>query len=729
MGPSIFTLSSYFLNIHSLPYFLAGILIIGEGIFVFLQNRKSLLHTSFMLMVVVAGIWLTGVGAFYCAKFEEVALFWIRHYCFFGVIFITPAVYLFSVCWEGTLLKKLKIVIFNFGCALLLYLCSIFSPLFIKGVWKYPWGFYTKSGIINAYFPIWFYMIMALSIINFINVYRKETLPLKRKQATLIIIAFSIAFVGSFDFLPNYGIAIYPIGYAPVFIFITMLGYCVIRYKLMEIETVIHKTIAWFFTSVALIVPLAVFLYITKAWYSKLSPLGTWIYLGGVLLCFLLFVKTFHPKIDHFFQRGRFELENVLNKFSDELVHLRGLEELINKITDTIIDILYASKVTILLYNDRIKKLVTVGSIRDSLKVSLQLDPENPFLKWLSENDRILNREFIEIDPRYEAIRPQAKEYFQRLHTTICIPLILNEKLIGLVNLGRKMNLKPFSSFDFQFLTHLKNQSTIAVSNSLVYDRVEELVKIRTEELVQAQQQLIQAEKLATVGTLAGGVAHEINNPLAAILTNAQMMLMTAENEDDKESLQLMEEAAKRCRSIIQKLMTYSRKPLGGREISNVDLEKALHNVISFLGYQLTQDNVRLNTKLENGPFIVKGSQNELEQVFTNLILNARDAIKRIKKAGEIEISISNINSKITINVKDNGIGISEEHISKIFDPFFTTKDVGKGTGLGLSICQSIVEEHKGSIEVKSQQGQGATFKIQLPAILSHANSKVEQSQ
>jgi C4-dicarboxylate-specific signal transduction histidine kinase len=327
----------------------------------------------------------------------------------------------------------------------------------------------------------------------------------------------------------------------------------------------------------------------------------------------------------------------------------------------------------------------------------------------------IVYKDIIDIDPQYEPIRNYASHYFNETDSILAVPLVIDKKLLGVINLSKKSSLKHYSDYDLHFLQRLKNEATIALSNALLYGRVEEEVHIRTNELIHTQKQLIQAEKLATVGTLAGGVAHEINNPLAAILTNAQMLSMDATREDEKESLKLIEDAAKRCRSIVQKLMVYSRKPQGSREVGDVDLEKVLNNSVSLLNYQLSQDNIKLNTIFKNKPFIIKGSQNELEQVLTNLILNAKDAIKHRKKSGNIDISMSREDGKIIIRVKDDGTGIPKEHINKIFDPFYTTKDVGKGTGLGLSICQSIIEEHKGSIAAESEEGKGSTFTVVLP--------------
>jgi C4-dicarboxylate-specific signal transduction histidine kinase len=300
----------------------------------------------------------------------------------------------------------------------------------------------------------------------------------------------------------------------------------------------------------------------------------------------------------------------------------------------------------------------------------------------------------------------------------VAIPLVLNEQLLGVINLGKKSNLKRYNAVDFQFLTTLKNQSAIALSNSLIYQNIEEQVKERTQELVEVQKQLIQAEKLATVGTLSGGVAHEINNPLSAILMNVQMLLAVSDDDGvkvDKESLELIEEATQRCRTIVQKLMVYAKKPLETDEISVTDLCVVLKKTLAFIGYQLEQDNIKIIMNIKEEPLTVMGNPNELEQVFTNIILNARDAVKEAKRDGKIYISLFKDRNDVKVEIKDEGIGIPQECISKIFDPFFTTKEIGKGLGLGLSICQSIVEKYKGRISVQSEFRNGTIFTIVFP--------------
>ena len=207
--------------------------------------------------------------------------------------------------------------------------------------------------------------------------------------------------------------------------------------------------------------------------------------------------------------------------------------------------------------------------------------------------------------------------------------------------------------------------------------------------------------------------------------------MLLSSDELDKESLELIEEATKRCRTIVQKLMVYAKKPMESGDISRVDLAKALKNVTTFLAYQLEQDNIKItantnkpegdgaasNSRSHGHSYWVMGNNNELEQVITNILINARDAIKQVKKSGEVSVSIAENGKWIIMEIKDDGAGIPAEVASKIFDPFFTTKDVGKGLGLGLSICQSIIEKHKGVIKVSSEVNRGSVFTVQLPKI------------
>lgn len=237
-------------------------------------------------------------------------------------------------------------------------------------------------------------------------------------------------------------------------------------------------------------------------------------------------------------------------------------------------------------------------------------------------------------------------------------------------------------------------------------------VKDRTKELQDAQEQLIQSAKMATVGTLAGGVAHEINNPLSTILINSQVLLKETEDEDRVESLRLIEGSARKCRDIVRSLLSYSRKPKLD-EFESIDLNKVIKDTLDLIQHQLVSENIAIKTEYGDIPKI-RGNANELQQVFTNLILNARDAIKKTGNPGGITTRTFMDGRFIVSEVIDNGDGISKEDERRIFDPFFTTKDVGKGTGLGLSIAYNLIKKHDGKIDISSVLGKGTTFTIKL---------------
>ncbi|MFH1958008.1 MAG: PAS domain-containing protein [bacterium] len=227
-------------------------------------------------------------------------------------------------------------------------------------------------------------------------------------------------------------------------------------------------------------------------------------------------------------------------------------------------------------------------------------------------------------------------------------------------------------------------------------------------EIRKLQEQLIQTEKLTSLGMLVGGVAHELNNPLTAVLSLSQLILCELNSEDaEYQNLKTIESSALRCRGIIQQLLDFSRKQ--SVKFQPVDVNKAIENAVSLAGHQIELDNIKIIKNLAVDLPPVSGNMQQLEQVFINLMTNARDAMP---EGGQLTISTRPGKDCMEIRFTDTGEGIPEEAVGKIFDPFFTTKPQGKGTGLGLSVCYGIIKKHSGRFEVESEQGKGTTFKI-----------------
>ena len=240
---------------------------------------------------------------------------------------------------------------------------------------------------------------------------------------------------------------------------------------------------------------------------------------------------------------------------------------------------------------------------------------------------------------------------------------------------------------------------------------LEQRVEERTRELRDTQAQLIQAEKLAALGELSAGVAHEINNPLHIIQAYTEYLGSQAAPDDPiLEFLEPMRESMDRIGRLVAQLRDFSR-PAGG-EWKPIDLHRALDNVLRLVNKELMHNKIEVQGPESRQLPTTMGDARQLEQVFLNLILNARDAMPG---GGRLTISARAQDTQIQIRFADTGTGIPEDALPHIFEPYYTTKE-DRGTGLGLAICQRIITQHGGQISVTTQVGRGTAFLIQLPA-------------
>lgn len=232
---------------------------------------------------------------------------------------------------------------------------------------------------------------------------------------------------------------------------------------------------------------------------------------------------------------------------------------------------------------------------------------------------------------------------------------------------------------------------------------------------VKFEEQLQQNEKLSSIGLLAAGVAHEVNTPLTGVSSYTQMLLQMIPETDPKHALlKKVQKQTERATNIAGNLLNFSRAGNGSTEFSEIDVNKTLDDTLQLLEPQLRKSRVEVIKQYAEKPPRIIGNAGKLQQVFTNLILNARDAMF---DGGTITLTTeSNENGSVLIKVSDTGIGIEEENLGKIYDPFFTTKAVGSGTGLGLAVTYGIVQEHSGTISVSSEVGSGTTFELSFPA-------------
>jgi len=253
-------------------------------------------------------------------------------------------------------------------------------------------------------------------------------------------------------------------------------------------------------------------------------------------------------------------------------------------------------------------------------------------------------------------------------------------------------------------------------------NRIEYIRDITVESML--REQLIQAEKLSSLGEILSGVAHELNNPLTGVIGYCELIYETTKDEELKTQLGKINNAAMRCKKIIENLLSFARQHKIEKQFCNIN--EIIKHTVELKSYQLTVDNIEVEMDLGDKMPYTMIDPYMIQQVFLNIINNAHHAILENKRNGKITVMSKHSNGIMKVSFSDTGIGIPEANLKKIFEPFYTTRDIGKGTGLGLSVSYGIIKEHGGEIYAISRPEEGSTFFIELPVVEQKAIIKDE---
>ncbi|MGA8345328.1 MAG: ATP-binding protein [Candidatus Sulfotelmatobacter sp.] len=281
---------------------------------------------------------------------------------------------------------------------------------------------------------------------------------------------------------------------------------------------------------------------------------------------------------------------------------------------------------------------------------------------------------------------------------------------VGIMGLCSQLGYE-YSSNDENLLVAISRQLATTIEKVRLY---EETCRAY-EDLRKTQEQLLQSEKMSAVGQLFAGVAHELNNPLTAILGYAQLLETEGLNTRAQDYVSKLFKQAQRTHRVVQNLLSFARQRKPQRD--EVDIRKVLDETLALRDYDLKINNISVERDLPSEPALVVADPHQIEQVFLNIINNSVDAILETGRTGKLKIRISCIGGHVCTQFTDDGAGIKDP--KRIFDPFYTTKSVGKGTGLGLSICYGIVKEHGGDITANNAPDGGAIIEVRLPAVAS----------
>lgn len=335
------------------------------------------------------------------------------------------------------------------------------------------------------------------------------------------------------------------------------------------------------------------------------------------------------------------------------------------------------------------------------MPTELSMASKNALIRRL-ENERELvtiqgMREEAERD--HSADARYVYDWMRHYEARLIVPSFSDQRLLGFLVLGPKRTNESFTPDDYAIFSGLANQAALAVENALFF-----------EELRENEVLMIQSEKLASLGQLASGMAHEIHNPLTIISGESQLYLERFKGGDervDKLLLSIIEEC-KRAADITRRILRFA-KP-APPDVSPVDLKATVEESLTLAGYQVRLERVERRVQMPDDLPKVSSNQNQLQEVLLNLILNACQAMG--DAGGRLNISASPNGSWVILKVEDNGPGIPAHAVRKVFDPFYTTK--ATGTGLGLFVTQRIVRSHGGTIDLESTEGKGTCFTLKL---------------
>jgi two-component system NtrC family sensor kinase len=683
---------------------ITGTLSILLGVFVYLKNRSSNVNKICMLLNFSVSLWVWSLFARELVDEKAIALFFVR-LCYIGTIFL-PALFYHFVSYLLKLEKNRLVV--TFYALSFTFLIFDFTPLLIKDV--RPILSFHYYGIPGPNYP--FYTVCVVGIISYSHYvlikYYKRSGGQTRNQIKYLLFATVIGFFGgATTFLPVFKIEIFPFGFYLVSIYVLITSYAIVKHRLMDINIVLKKGTTYVLLMLLLFVPSFLLIIISqKVYFNNINYLFSGIIFLLLLLVTILFyrIKPHTEKaVEQFLFKDKYDYRETLGTFSKAMVTILDLQSLSKRIIETITQTMGVEKASLFLLNEEKGSYSLFESKNIKMTASTpELSKDDPLPHYLKKIGEIIIKEELAKGANISELNDVIKK-MSLLEAEMSIPLISKGQLIGMINLSHKFNKDIYSHEDIELLSTLANQTAIAIENARLY-----------EDLRKSKSYIRRADRLASLGTLTAGLAHEIRNPLVAIKTLTQLLPERLDDEEFRtQFLQIASGEVDRISSLVNELLEFARPSDPKLELENINTILDGMLLLASTETKKKQINIIKNFASDLPP--VQIDREQIKQVFLNILLNAVDATR---ENGKITVKTQSFIKPggepfAQIEFTDTGCGIPEEYLEDIFNPFFTTKSTG--SGLGLSISNQIIQDHRGYIDVESQLDKGSSFFINLP--------------
>jgi signal transduction histidine kinase len=636
---------------------------------------------------------------------KTIALFGVR-ICNIGYILI-PVLFLHFIL---ALLKinklKRRILYLAYTVNFFMHILN-FTELYIKDLTpKLVFEYYPLPGILYPLYVLMFFSYIGYAYYELLKGYMRST-GIERNQIRYVFVASTIGFSGGITvFLPVFNINVYPFGYLFFFLYSVVITYAIVKHRLMDITFVIKKGVTYAYASLLLLIPLFLLvIYGQQVAFSSVSYPFSFFMLVVIVTAAYFFprVKVRAEKtVEQIIFKNKYDYKKTISELSRAMVSILSTSDLCQEIITTTTEAMRVEKASIYILDEEkgFYELYESMGLGEE-KIVAHYHKEDPFFRWVEKYKEIFIKE--ELERSAAGDKDQAViERMDQMESEICIPLVTKQKLIGVINLGMKSGGGMYTHEDLDLLATLANQATIAVENARLY-----------EDISRAKVQMQRADRLASLGTLTAGLAHEIRNPLVAIKTFTQLLPERFDDDEFRDHfLHVTVGEVDRISSLVNELLEFARP--SQPNLNKEDLNQIMEKMLLLVASASHEKNLEIVRDFHQSLPPVVLDKEQIKQVFLNILLNAIDATSEngTITVGTKLVKKSGYQDAVKIMVRDTGKGIPKEDLERIFTPFFTTKH--QGSGLGLAISHQIVQEHHGSIEVESEESKGTTFCVTL---------------
>lgn len=775
---SILNPSNYSFNIYAVFPLIASIFVLFLGFLVLSKSPKSITHITYFIFNLSVGLYQFTEALIFFSNNKETASLIMKYFCLPPISYITVNGYFFSLAMLNKVKEQRSFLITGYILFSIFILYGFFTDLIVADVHITPWGYYGTAGRYAFLFIAAFIIYGLLVLKSFYVAYNTTAASTKRLQIQYMLIGLVFGFISILGFLPWYRIHIYTFEFLPITIYVSILAYAIVKYRLMDIRTVFHKTAAWAVILAIIFIPIYIVIIILHDWEHILSRKMIAVIYFLLFLLFYAYLRNIHPRIDHLFQRRRYNLLKVIDDFVEESVKLKGIEELSRFTCDTIKETLYAEDIFMLYLNEKRTKYISMQQINRSIgqllnqlmnTESISIDADNPFLIELEGYNNVVERKGIPFIRNFVSVRTDAESFFAKFRAELCVPVLFQNQLLAVITIGRKKNLKPFDSRDIEMLERLKLELAVIMSNSMLYDNIIKLnkelmgfnetldnaVKRRTAELWDAytklqEQNILIKEADRLKSEFLANMSHELRTPLNSVIGFSEILLDTGGiDEKRKKYILNIQTSGRHLLEIINEILDFS-KIEAGRMSTNFEefpVNLIFDEAVSVMSHAILKKRLSLKVNINKEVSSVVSDRTKVKQIIYNLLANA---VKFTPEEGSVQITAKIISdfglriseldgrdgqsairspqSAIEISVKDSGIGIDKKDHDKIFKPFMqvdgSLSRSYEGTGLGLALTKRLVEFLGGRIWFESESGKGSTFYFILPVKQVAAKAK-----